>query len=340
MIKIWSDLLAFESSEHVIIWNGADNLALNSGTHKSHLFTLMEAQWNDKLLHATKNLVFMNHIQYAKNLVFNAEDCLILDEANYSPADLNNIFQKIRAANAYMIVIGRLLIKQLEYSVGAIYEFEYCKSNVLFRQVFTPVNTNSNRNDLIACEDSTQVASVYSTILRRDVKAVYGRSNFYTDVRRNAYPLLIADYPKFGVELLRLLHRLYASESRSKALVISLFCPNCFEQIVCEVAEQYGVKLPVLNADDYFDAEYFYEDMSKAIPKWDKAKVTESVIDITRKWDMGKSQTLQELYRFVIGDLCNAKTLCYEVNIKCFAQSHLALNNVVESGHIERSSVF
>lgn len=325
MIKIWCDLFSFESEEHVILWSGKDNLALNSGTHKSHLFAIMEAKLLDKQMFASKNLILLNDVTNAHNLKFSDEDCLILDEANYSPSKLDIIFRKIRDANAYMIVIGRLFIKQLEYSVGAIYEFEYNAQHIEFRAVFSQTHKGCSRHDLIVCEDSTQVASVYAETLREDVRPVYGRSNFYSNIKRSGEPLLIADYPKFGADLVKLLYKIFSDAVRTRMNDITLFCPDCFEKIVCEVAALNNVELPNLNTEDYFDAEYYYEALAENIPLWNKSKVAASVIDMQKVWDFSKAKTLQELYSFVYKGDEDISTHCYRINLSDFMRRYQTL---------------
>lgn len=346
MVEIKCDLFSFECAEHVIIWGGADHLALNSGTHKSHLFTLMNMWWQDGQLESTKNLVFLDRVELAQNMMFRSDDCLILDEVNYRPAEIDYIFQKVRAANAYMIMIGRLLVKQLEYSVGDVYEFEFNPSSVTFHPVFQPLQSSAAEADIILCEDSTQVASVYSTALRKDVKAVYGRSNFYTDVKRNYSPLLIADYSKFGTELLQLLQRLYTNNSNIKTKTLFLFCPDCFERIICAVAKQNGFILRDLNINDFFDTGYFYEELAKDISLWDKTRVAASIIDMQATWDMSLSQTIQELQQFVHPAGSNLSTRCYKLSICNFGAAHPSLfedeseKNSLLSANIKRSNVF
>ena len=124
MIEISCDFMYFRSEAHVIVWNGKDNLAFDSGTGKTFLFRELLGLDSQHRLYSNKHLIMSDDVRVLSTMSYTSDDCVIIDEANLKPHHLYDLFCKIRDANAYIIVMGRLLIAQLEYAVNSIYEFE------------------------------------------------------------------------------------------------------------------------------------------------------------------------------------------------------------------------
>ena len=61
------------------------------------------------------------------------------------PSELSDLLLEVRRANAWLVVIGRLFIKQLEYGIDSILTFHMDESNhVIFNEYFQ----NVERTDL------------------------------------------------------------------------------------------------------------------------------------------------------------------------------------------------
>ena len=132
MIKIKCENVLLEFYNHVNVLGGDKYTIFNSATKKSYLFdTLVMNRDNDKL-ESSCTVALLDSPMEFKTTKIDCNTCLILDEANFAPSVLDEMFQAIREANAYVIVIGRLLVKQFEYAVDAIYSIKYengCFSN-------------------------------------------------------------------------------------------------------------------------------------------------------------------------------------------------------------------
>lgn len=343
MIEISCDFMYFRSEAHVIVWNGKDNLAFDSGTGKTFLFRELLGLDSQHRLYSNKHLIMSDDVRVLSTMSYTSDDCVIIDEANLKPHHLYDLFCKIRDANAYIIVMGRLLIAQLEYAVNSIYEFELdvdrefsIINHVYLNEAFQNSTRKSVQNDIVVCEDSRSVADIYSNTLGIGVTAAYGRSKFYGIVKSFRSPLLIVDLPKFGTDLIQLIHNLGQDATEVANVCLTLFCPDCFEQILCEVAEYYDEKLPDLNVGDFFDREFFYERKAKGIQQWSKSNVGRSLNSIQKVWDFCVSNTLQELCNLIRnGTVGNIPY--YEINLDEFIREHKSL---LEIDHAEKSSIF
>lgn len=113
-------------------------VGFQSGTHKTHLFKLLEDQQRLGRLHSNKKVHFVETLESFNtlNVLLTSDDCLIADELNFSASGLDLLFQKVRDANAYLIAIGRIYIKQFEYSVDAIYQIERDGNRFVLKRAF------------------------------------------------------------------------------------------------------------------------------------------------------------------------------------------------------------
>lgn len=143
-----------EFLDHINLIEGKSTHIGDSGEYKSFLYETLSEYYENGKIQSDKNLHFFNKIRSASNINFTSEDCIILDEANYVPALLNDLLELIRNTKAYLIIIGRLYLKQLEYSVSAIYSVEYKNERFSLNRTFLP-STNDRSYNVIATEDST-----------------------------------------------------------------------------------------------------------------------------------------------------------------------------------------
>lgn len=310
MIKIESDLFSFESEDHLVVWGANNGLCFDSATYKSYLFKQLVMLQNSDGLSSNLNLILEDRPKNAAGLTITEKDCLIIDELNYAPGDLNVILEKVRNANAHLIAIGRMFIKQFEYSVDAVYSFAFTgkERTVRFEKTFRNVPQAFECPGVVACEDSAPVAMLYALSLDTDVIPAFGRSRFYPIIKNSAVALVIADKPKFGQDLLGLLYRLQSAEVKT----LLVFCPECFEEIVCEICH---VDLKKYKVSDFFDAEYYFEEAAKSIPDWNKNKLAKSIETlIQQQYQFEQSDIMQELKKFYEKESVAGSTRCYAIH--------------------------
>lgn len=313
MIEIKCDLCELQLDSHITLLGNQNGLSFDSSTYKTYLFNLLHTQQRAKKLYSNKILRFVDDPYVLHGLQFTENDCIIIDEFNYAPSELNDLLLQIRAANAWLIVIGRLFIKQLEYSVDSIISFEIDDSNhITFSKYFKSSTQSDFKSDIVTCEDSTSIAAVYSNTLQIEVKPAFGRSNFYRIIKNSEVAFLIADKSKFGADLLNLLYCIKNNAARTKYIL--LFCPECFEQIVCEVA---NVDISNINNGEtcYFDSEEFFEDAAESLAEWSKSNVTLSVTSIGAIYGFSNSKILENMLKFYNNDIVDKADMCYEINI-------------------------
>jgi hypothetical protein len=68
--------------------------------------------------------------------VFEPDVCIVLDDTNFKPTEVEWLFQKARENNWYLIVIGRLLVKQMCYLENTVYSIENDRYPFKLRRVF------------------------------------------------------------------------------------------------------------------------------------------------------------------------------------------------------------
>lgn len=316
MIKIDCDAAHLELYHHVNIICGNDIFA--SGEKKSYFYDHLLTARNNKKLKSNKLLVFLQSPMDYVSINFTEDTCLILDEANFSPQDLDNLFKTVRTESAFIIVIGRLFVKQLECSVDAIYSVNYTDTFSIER-VFKNSNRVQPKIDRILNEDSTSVAAIYSECLRNEVVPVFGRSNFYKYVKNEQHVLLIADKPKFGQELISLIYRLCREGGKTRS--ISGYYMIAFEQVIASmILNNYSEVLKA--AEESFDSEtYFEQYLKENVSLWDKKQLQESLKRIKSLYCFDKSEVLMNLVQFAQNEeFQNEYT--YFVDINTFSETY------------------
>lgn len=307
MISIDCDVLHVCFDDHVNVIGSKDGLIFDSGTRKSFLFEMLKEQQVLKKLKSNCSIRFADSPYVLAGISLKGNDCIVIDEANFAPKEFDQLFQQVREANAYLIVIGRMYIKQLEYSVDAIYQFSYENGIFEIERAFHNVNSHKENIKLITCEDSTAVASVYTEVLEQDVIPARGRSNFFKYIKSKDTVFVVADKPKFGAELLNLIYRCKTFTSAVNKIL--LFLPSCFEEIVCEL---YGLTTGETSA---FDLEEYFEDLASKECGWDKDNTALSVKKVRVSADFCDSYILHELKDFYEGKELDSSLRCYNVNL-------------------------
>lgn len=296
MVEIKVDTQIYRFYHHVNIIGGPGAEALDSGVRKSYFFSELERLATEKNLESNMPLWLIDRASLVGDVsIITSNMCVIMDEANFSPNDINRIFERVREVNAYLITIGRLFIKQIEYSVDAVYEVNM---DLQLVKKFVNKTSNSVVFDVATTEDSAAVAYLYGTVLPVEVIPVLGRSRFFKYIKDSSKPLLIADRAKFGGELLLLLERL---NKESYVGVLSLFLPESFEEIVLDIIGYDYKDFP----DTEFDKEVLYEKILKEeIPWWNKNKLSNSVEYLTGKYSIRQSSLLKKLIAIFNGVGC------------------------------------
>ena len=333
---IRGEIVDIEFTKHINVIDGSSCDAGDSGIGKTFMFDSLNEAYENRKLTSDKNLHFFSSIRTANNLQFTENDCIILDEANYAPNELDQILQMVRQSLCYLIVIGRLYIKQLEYAVDSIYTVVYDQDHDVFtlQHTFEPSDNHTIFNT-VATEDSTSIASVYSECLEKEVIPVFGRSNFFDIYKRNVESpiLLIADMPKFGPELFKLIFRL-----RDKYLgtydFVYLFLPECFEQICVLLT---GVRVQE-SKEKYFDSEEMYERILQADcgVHWGKNSVSKDLDAFKRLYRFRDSEIIKDLCHVVIGR-SSSMGMFYQVSLLSDAMDreyyyHCSAKNKTDTG--------
>lgn len=124
-IEISGDIINFKSEFHINIIESPVNKLGDSCTYKTFLFSSLSSAYENRQLESNCELFFDTTMRGVSSHLLTNNCCLILDEANYEPKELDKLLQLVRQTGCYLIIIGRLFIKQLEYSVDAMWQVEY-----------------------------------------------------------------------------------------------------------------------------------------------------------------------------------------------------------------------
>jgi len=257
MIRISSGVLSYEFGHHINVIGGYRSAGEKSGVYKTMLYSMLEdANINGQVV-SNMPLVFLNNITVLSQLQVTPDVCYLIDEVNFSPNNFNNFFAKLRHVNGFAIIIGRMRIKQIDYSVDAIYSLDSAVPPFNLSKVFVRMSTfRSIENDLYVTEDSKVVADYYSQKTGYTFVAASGKDRIYKYLKKAKNPFIIADNAKFGNVLLNILERRYNLDT------IDLFLPVCFEEFllnsgfrVLEVSEHVENNIPL----NYVDGESFCE---------------------------------------------------------------------------------
>lgn len=310
MIRIKCDAFEFSSENHINILGAEDGLIYDSGTHKSHLMAILGEYQTEGALESNCVIHLADSPFIMANLDFHSNDCIIIDEWNYAPGQINDLLQRVRAANAYLIFIGRMNVRQLEYSVDAIYTFEYVDGRFPVKKYFGNTARSEWKSETVVCEDSAPVAALYAEILDYDsIQVANGRSNFFKYIKDFGVAFLIADKPKFGQDLLSLVYQLKSNHYPVRYLL--LFLPDCFEEVLYEAAENAGMIKNDLNREVYFDNEVYYEKAVDALEQWDKRKVARSIAELRMVLKFDQTEIMQDMKLFFENDVVCDPSRCY-----------------------------
>lgn len=321
MITIDCEVGSFTFTEHVNIIGGVESVGYDSGTHKSHFYSLLEDQQRLKRLKSNKKIHFVNSLESFNSLdiTLSSDHCIIADELNFDPNGLDKLFRKVRAGNAFLIAIGRMYIKQFEYSVDAIWKLERDMNKFNISRVFENVIRHNLIVKTVACEDSASIAAIYSELLDCDVFSVNSRSAFLSYCKKDNI-FIIADKPKFGQELLNLIYMSHIKNKPTKTIILYLI--DGFEEIICELA---NLDSSTLLSENFFDKEYYYEELAKQEPLWNKKKVAASIFALHSKYNFNDSRIVRNLIDFYKGNGVLDFDNCYCINID--SNLHLVYNN-------------
>lgn len=311
MISIKGGNVDLTFYHHVNIVAGSKGLGLDSGENKSYLFSVLEEYQNNGLLETNVELVLLSSVESAKNIKITPDTCILIDEANFAPKHLEWLFNEIKASNAYLIVLGRLNVKSLEYSTDAIYKLNFIEGQFTISQFFQNKCVEKCIDNYYT-EDSTSVAAIYTNFLEEEVQPVSGKNRFFKFIKNDREVLIIADKPKFGSVLITLLYQCLSGGSKLEK--IHAFFIESFEQVVCSVVfEDYA---NILNeAKNSFDSETFLETfLAENLDEWNKKKLVSSLKEISKKYNFNESCVLKDLKEF-----CDSKDFCtentYEFNL-------------------------
>lgn len=308
-IELKGDIIDFKSEFHINVIEGSINRLSDSATYKTFLFSSLSSAYENRQISSNCELFFDLTMRGVSSHLLTSNSCLILDEANYEPRELDKLLQLVRQTGCYLIMIGRMYIKQLEYSVDAMWHVVYDGKRFRLEQLLKP-NANDKTYSTVACEDSTSVAAIYTECLLRETIPVFGRSNFFKVVKKNYNNcLLIADRAKFGPELLNLVLKI-----RDKLVLneieLDLYLPQCFEEICLELVDE----VPKVLDPQFFDYEEFFENqLSDILNDWNKSNLTRSILQLRSHYDFNKSRIILDLKDIVDGTSNSKFNMFYKV---------------------------
>ena len=78
----------------------------------------------------------------------------VIDEANTSKSSLHTFFLNVNLHDCFVVIIGRLLVKQFNYKVGAIFSIKSFKTPYLIEKVFSDESKNQqvDKDDIYKME--------------------------------------------------------------------------------------------------------------------------------------------------------------------------------------------
>lgn len=324
MVCIKCPCLNHMFNRHVNVIGGRGDVGFNSGSDKTKLFCELSGYHANKLLECNKKIYFLSNLEIIEQLSLSPEICLVVDEANTSAQNLELLFEKVYQSEAYLILIGRLFVKQAEYSVDAIFSIEG-KNPYLLKPLFVELPKKYYEEpDTIITEDSVSVAAFYSGIFEREINSANGKNRIFRMIRDNTVAFIIADNAKFGPVLLDILER--AGDCKLKQLY--LFTPESFEEVLLSgndaVIDEF-VESGIV--PDVFDLEKFCEERIAQKCKMYNKKKMYAFMDCVMHPFMCercripyKESELLKLLKKIIArkDDFRLKTLYYTINTEVF----------------------
>lgn len=227
MIKISSNVLKYEFEHHINVIGGYKSTGEKSGVYKTALYTMLEdANANGQLV-SNMPLVFLDNVTILSQIQVVNTVCYLIDELNFSPNNFNDFFSRLVKVNGFAIVIGRMKIKQINYSVDAIYTLDSPVPPFKLSKAFVTISRpGSIDNDFYITEDSQAVANYYSEKTCYRFCAASGKDRIHKYLKDKKHPFIIADNAKFGNVLLDIVER------RENLETLDLFLPLCFEEFL------------------------------------------------------------------------------------------------------------
>lgn len=273
---------------------------------------------------------------------------------NFNPKEINFLFTQLKNINGYVIIIGRMKVKQMQYAINAIYYLESKMPPFTLKQAFIGLENNSGTSfDKVFTEDSVTVAKIYSEQLGIEVQTVGSNSRFFKEIRKIKNlkkPLLIADNSKFGPSFLELLEKLDLTQFD----FIGLFVPACFEEVLLSSIEDQdlsvfhhisdGTKFTVFDSEDYCEAE-----LLKVCPKYRKKTLTPFITCMKAKKQCTpcnfnlENSSLIELFLQMINNLLftykGSRVICYSLDAKKLRDIKSIDNNYVDVIETDPSTI-
>lgn len=306
MIELNSSLFQFRFQHHLNII-GSERF-FDSGNGKTRLYLLLQSLLRDRDLKSNKNIIFIDSIESIRAMSFTENDCIIIDEFNYAPQYLDDLYQRLHSSNSNAILIGRLLVKQLMYSIDSIYSLEFVDNIPVLSKCF--INSAGHEiSTKIFTEDNIDVAKTYETVLGLPVTSCCGKDRFLKYIRNVKHPVIIADKPKIGPVILELIERSRHAQFEH----LSCFLLQSFEEILTELEFTENFNSIATHAKLSFDAEnYFEEYLEENSLLWDKDNVQESIEQFVSTYDFNSSSIVKLLTQFINGDT-NVSEYTYEI---------------------------
>ena len=331
MVEIDCDSFQHIFTGHVSVIDGVSGCGFQSGREKTSLYNVLLSAKNSGLLKSNKELYFSDSPELLDKVSVKENDCFIVDECNINVKILDDLYDRIKRANAHLIYFGRIHTKQLQYGIHDVYRIVNNDNFYSLSPVFDKLQNSSLESvDTIVTEDAASVAGLYSAILGKTVIPACGKNNIWKKIKSAEYPLIIADEYKFTVELFDILRR---NKSIKK---LYLFLPASFEEILLDSVSSEFYR-SVSSLEDAFDSEMFCEDQVKIIcSKFNKKTVSDAMqcMLISRdcvqcKFCLKKSQVMSDLIKFYnsLPIVDTMKKYCYVIDVQSFRnENNLVLN--------------
>ena len=148
MIVIDCEILHAEFPDKVNVITGENSIGNSSGRGKTFLFSRLKELWERREVECNKRLVLLENVAMIRDMAIDDDRCFILDEANFAPKDLEYLLWLAQTTGGSLIVIGRMYVKQLTYSVDAIYGLKYDGERFELYKLSNSVGGKSNVVDV------------------------------------------------------------------------------------------------------------------------------------------------------------------------------------------------
>lgn len=299
MLEFKSSIFCFSFKHHVNVIGGYHDNGSDSGTYKTVFFKRLIDEYTNKHLICNKTLLFISNITDLNAISFSSDLCIICDEMNLSPKFLEDIYKKILESNGYLITIGRLLPKGVQFDIDAVYCLDSFNEPFTLNQVFQYGNL-SNNPDVYVTEDDDIAAGLFSIMLSVHVQAAAGNGNVPRLCKRKQYPFIIVDSHKFGCILLQMLN--YCKKLKN----VNIFAPACLEELLVDSTDNDTCALVV---DTVNNEKYFEQLLKKVCKKFNKKSFVTAIHCLmfnkscdTCCFDLSKSSLIKALIAYNNGE--------------------------------------